>query len=728
MQGNEYETGLIQRTFDYLFQRTRNQPVSYEFKITYCEIYNETVYDLMNPYNTSSITIREDISRGMVYVDGLLEEYVSSADEAIGVFLRGEQNRHVGETSMNRESSRSHSIFTLSIVSKVHNDEIVDVRESRLNLVDLAGSERQKSSQTAGVRLKEAGNINKSLLALGNVINALVDISNGKQRHVQYRDSKLTFLLRDSLGGNAKTAIIGNVNPNHSCVSETISTLRFCARAKEIKTQAVVNVTYEGNVLELQEEIRRLRHELIRYKSVQNANGHLTSQEMPQEQKDLNWVYELYQLNKDEIELNCVNKLLLSRLVESHSEVKTLAEEIKEMEKVIESQKNLIQTERMKLKFKESTIDRMKASSRSTATSLDSGELHAKVAELEALNAQLEYINENHPKVNSFAAENMKLRNMLSAIDYKFTQYEAMKKMSVEANKYESLLLQLLENAKAALPKETVQVSSKADKNLISFLDVTLQDVKRELSYYQNICVDYEDMIQTKFHPEIGDLEAKLVYYKFKEMNSSRKINQMTATLQLSQQDNADLLSDLEDLNNEIIQLQASVKEKDNEISALKHEIEQIYRTHEAEMDSVKKQSHEIQNAVLAAHSQISSLEEQKKQFCDRISELEQTKMALEISVRSKEYELKEAKEDIGSLKQDLSSFKESQEHFASSHQQNIQEKEEQVKSLMVEMEDKSAILDSQAKSIESLDETNKSLTQENAQLKKVTALLSLRP
>lgn len=164
---------------------------------------------------------------------------------------------------MNKESSRSHSVLTTTIESKTMTASGVwQLRSAAFHIIDLAGSERSKHTQAEGQRLKEAGAINKSLSALGIVINSLVDISEGKQRHVHYRDSKLTFLLRDSLGGNSKTMIIANITPAPSSVNETLSTLKFAQRAKLIKNKAVINEESSGTIALLKTEIRRLKKEL----------------------------------------------------------------------------------------------------------------------------------------------------------------------------------------------------------------------------------------------------------------------------------------------------------------------------------------------------------------------------------------------------------------------------------------------------------------------------------
>ena len=137
------------------------------------------------------------------------------------------------------------------------------MKTSRFHIIDLAGSERSKNTNAVGERLKEAGMINKSLSTLGNVINSLVDQSEGKSRHIPYRDSKLTFILRDSLGGNSKTVIIANISPSAVNVGETLSTLEFAKRAKQIKNRAVVNEDSSGTILVLKNEIRRLKKDLV---------------------------------------------------------------------------------------------------------------------------------------------------------------------------------------------------------------------------------------------------------------------------------------------------------------------------------------------------------------------------------------------------------------------------------------------------------------------------------
>jgi len=256
--------GIMPRVFEYIFDSIQKEKeekgtaVDYVVKCAYLQVYNETITDLLTP-SQHNLNIREDTLKG-VYVEDLTEETVKHPEDCYRVLRKGVANRTVSATSMNQESSRSHGVFTVIIERKEEKpDNLVSKRVSRLNLVDLAGSERQKLAKTSGQTLKEASNINRSLSVLGYVIMALVDASNGKERHINYRDSKLTFLLKDSLGGNAKTCMVATVSPSELNLVETISTLKFAQRAKYIRNKAYVNEETTGSLVQLQAEVRRLQ-------------------------------------------------------------------------------------------------------------------------------------------------------------------------------------------------------------------------------------------------------------------------------------------------------------------------------------------------------------------------------------------------------------------------------------------------------------------------------------
>jgi len=243
---DEEQKGIIPRIVEQIFTSilTSSGNIEYTVRVSYMEIYMERIRDLLAPQN-DNLPIHEEKSRG-VYVKGLLEIYVSSVQEVYEVMRRGGTTRAVAATNMNQESSRSHSIFVITVTQK--NVETGSSKSGTLFLVDLAGSEKVGKTGASGQTLEEAKKINKSLSSLGNVINALTD---GKSTHIPYRDSKLTRILQESLGGNSRTTLIINCSPSSYNDQETMSTLRFGTRAKSIKNKAKVNAELSPTELKI---------------------------------------------------------------------------------------------------------------------------------------------------------------------------------------------------------------------------------------------------------------------------------------------------------------------------------------------------------------------------------------------------------------------------------------------------------------------------------------------
>uniref|UniRef100_U3KPK1 Kinesin-like protein KIF17 n=1 Tax=Oryctolagus cuniculus TaxID=9986 RepID=U3KPK1_RABIT len=246
-------------------------------RASYLEIYNEDVRDLLGANTKQKLELKEHPEKG-VYVKGLSMHTVHSVAQCERVMETGWKNRSVGYTLMNKDSSRSHSIFTISIEIYAVDERGKDhLRAGKLNLVDLAGSERQSKTGATGERLKEATKINLSLSALGNVISALVD---GRCRHIPYRDSKLTRLLQDSLGGNTKTLMVACLSPADNNYDESLSTLRYANRAKNIKNKPRINEDPKDALLrEYQEEIKRLKAILAQQMGPTGQPALLSSQE-----------------------------------------------------------------------------------------------------------------------------------------------------------------------------------------------------------------------------------------------------------------------------------------------------------------------------------------------------------------------------------------------------------------------------------------------------------------
>ena len=278
IMGAAHDLGIVPRLAVELFERVNDAPVGATFEVTatYAELYNEVISDLLKPERVN-LAIREDKKRG-VHVEGLSEWVVRTPDEIYGLMERGAAQRATGSTRMNELSSRSHAVFIVIVENARAGEGGFEtgaergggpgdarqlVRVGKLNLVDLAGSERVRLTGATGVRLEESKKINQSLSALGNVIKALTE-SKGRRSHVPYRDSKLTRVLEDSLGGNCKTTMMAMISPALEAFAESLSTVKFANRAKHIKNTARVNEDLDQKSLlrKYERELRRLRQEL----------------------------------------------------------------------------------------------------------------------------------------------------------------------------------------------------------------------------------------------------------------------------------------------------------------------------------------------------------------------------------------------------------------------------------------------------------------------------------
>ncbi len=701
------QRGLIPRTFEYLFECIRGeeeisrqnasaQADEREFlcKCSYVEIYNESIYDLldMSALGTTCI-LREDIKRG-VYIEGAREEIITSPAEAYEVYERGSLNRHVAETSMNRESSRSHSVFTLFIQSKQRVGEIVDVRESRFNLVDLAGSERQQATGTTGQRLKEAGNINKSLLALSNVINALVEISHGRPRHVHYRDSKLTFLLRDSLGGNSKTVIIANVSPSASFYPETLSTLKFAQRAKLIKNKAVVNKDIQGNVLQLQAEIQRLQHELYLARS---SSGPMQMMIDSPESKRLRVDQAAQELNGlDPAEAYLMLTMALERQAECNDEIDSLKNRLNVLEELVRRKEAQNQSTRMILKFRENALQ-SDVNESSTLT-----DLKREIGELRK-------IIEHHPEVTRFAYENLQLREKL----YKYEGFER------RVEEFETTLSrhrqyeQMLTNRLLVLEKRENEMMSNSDES-ISMQGITESSNEKPLDTANN----NDDEIKAR-DLKISELEEALSAAEARLL----QLNEIEGEIESLQQK----------LASRPVMLQSSMETEvsGSLVSARVLEAERLELARlRAERDTLSTQLESLQRALEKErdHSRLllQDYESAKREFTNRTQEFEGQMAALRGDYDAANQKCRSTQNERALLAQELEVTRQVLAEVKS--QQNSQEHEhsaaEQAGRRIAELEteltaakDRLSNFDALQAANASLSDRNKILQAENGQL-----------
>uniref|UniRef100_A0A672ZLN1 Kinesin-like protein n=1 Tax=Sphaeramia orbicularis TaxID=375764 RepID=A0A672ZLN1_9TELE len=487
--------GVIPRSFEYLFFLINReveksaQAKSFLCKCSFIEIYNEQIYDLLDTAS-ASLFVRENIKKG-VFVEGAVEKFVNSAAEAYQVLSMGWRNRRVASTSMNRESSRSHAVFTMTLESKESINDVVNIRMSQLNLVDLAGSERQKDTHTEGSRLKEASSINRSLMCLGQVIMALVDVSNGKNRHICYRDSKLTFLLRDSLGGNAKTYIIANVHPGSKCFGETLSTLHFAQRAKLIKNKAIINEDTQGNVRQLQAEVKKLKEQLAQALASQTLDS-----------------------GRDSIEIqhNASYKAKFMAAVRlwkrREEEKRVLHEKVAQLEEAWTQKDKFIHSSRMIVRFREDHISRLEKKLKAGQISLTDSEFQAHINQLKEEIKILRDQVDHHPKMTRYAAENYSLRQenrLLRSLESITNSQEAVAQIAAEL---EEAFQKALESEKPTETSTTQVAVDAASATTIEKLKAQFLQKQSDLTAALHAFEEYKDVTKK----QMSQLESEKRY------------------------------------------------------------------------------------------------------------------------------------------------------------------------------------------------------------------------
>uniref|UniRef100_A0A9I9DNE2 Kinesin motor domain-containing protein n=1 Tax=Cucumis melo TaxID=3656 RepID=A0A9I9DNE2_CUCME len=525
------DCGLTLRIFEHLFTRIgmeekskRDVKLKYSCKCSFLEIYNEQITDLLEPSSTN-LQLREDSKKG-VYVENLTEHSVSTINDVVKLLLQGAANRKMAATYMNSESSRSHSVFTCIIESHWEKDSRTHLRFARLNLVDLAGSERQKSSGAEGDRLKEAANINKSLSTLGSidhriernlnyksdigdlasilrfpvlqidtmllspisalfcslVIMSLVDLAHGKHRHIPYRDSRLTFLLQDSLGGNSKTTVIANVSPSFWSVSanETLSTLKFAQRAKQIQNNAKVNECASGDETALQRQILHLKGQLSFLLKHSNFPRSILSSVPRLEEFGVSAPFDDYgalgnrmQTENHKMKLMEASLIGASRREEvANTTIKKLEFEIEHMKRLAFQQEEDGQRTKMLLKFREEKIRQLELflGGMVSADQYLLDENKALAVEIKMLQAKID----RNPELTRVSLENSKLTEQLQVYHnfYELGEREAL--LTEVAELRNELLVALGKNSTISerdkYQNETMSIKSYIQDDTLSYI------------------------------------------------------------------------------------------------------------------------------------------------------------------------------------------------------------------------------------------------------------------
>uniref|UniRef100_A0A0D9ZD74 Kinesin motor domain-containing protein n=1 Tax=Oryza glumipatula TaxID=40148 RepID=A0A0D9ZD74_9ORYZ len=507
----------------------KEEKLRFTCKCSFLEIYNEQILDLLNP-NSVNLQIREDAKKG-VHVENLTEHEVSNAREAMQQLVEGAANRKVAATNMNRASSRSHSVFTCLIESKWESQGINHHRFSRLNLVDLAGSERQKSSGAEGERLKEATNINKSLSTLGLVITNLIAVSNKKSHHVPYRDSKLTFLLQDSLGGNSKTTIIANISPSNCCAAETLSTLKFAQRAKYIRNNAIINEDASGDVLSMRLQIQHLKKEVSRLQGLVNSDkAECTSSSgfICESPSTLKWnqgqgSFSPLMFDKRAMQRKDYDAALVAafrREQETEAKLKAMIAAKLVAEQLATQRAEEVRSFKMRLRFREDRIKRLEqvTSGKLSAESHLLQEKEDLVKEVDALRGLLD----RNPEVTRFAMENLQLKEDIRRLQT-FVDEGEREMMHEQIIVLQDKLLEALDwklmHEKDPINKDLSFLGESADEEM-EFLRLQAIQNEREIeSLRKNLsfCLESKEKLERRVDELTLELEAAKKYHEESE-------------------------------------------------------------------------------------------------------------------------------------------------------------------------------------------------------------------
>ncbi len=582
MEGFTYNSqaeqrGIIQRTIEDIFtyiEQTSNENTKFIIRASYLQIYNESISDLLKP-EKKNLQIREDKKKG-IYVDLLSEWAVRTPVDLYALLKRGGSYRTTAATLMNDVSSRSHAVFVITVeqmtTENIKGQTHTQIKVGKLNLVDLAGSERIRITGATGQQLEESKKINKSLSCLGNVINALTDQKG--RIHVPYRDSKLTRLLEDSLGGNCKTTMLAMISPAHESFSESLSTLHFAQRAKKIKNRPVINEDLNNRALirQYELELRNLRNELEQKNKMLQSNELVMQLQEEKEQalqdkneaiRELEKASRQYLLEREE-KLNLEKKIQMM-----NSQMITGGHKIEETPQFKSALKNQLQKYESKIQEIEKEKEKMFEDIHESEQYKDilnkqkdimialSNKLNERDEIIANLEEQLEILNDQETNLNNYAMRINQLEALLIKNKIPFSNLPKLKKN--EDNDKNYLPYEAETNYKQFDNKPLVMLSSEEKVNELRGI---ISEQENKINYYDVMLKKLMNTVNPDGKVNLNKLlqqmeTAKDLYNKINELQKEKEIykNQVNEL-----NDNiSELKEELEDVKNNKI-------ENDNEI------------------------------------------------------------------------------------------------------------------------------------------------------------------
>ena len=610
--------GIIPRAFDYIFEKVKqtqqgDKSSKYSVSIAFIQIYLETIQDLFEPSN--QVKIREDPDTG-VYLENALWIKVNSTAQCAAAFKKGEKNRVTECTRMNAHSSRSHALLIAKIeknFSDAESNEHV-MTKSMLYLVDLAGSERVAKTKAKEMRLEEAKKINYSLLVLGNCIQSLTD---SKSTHVSYRDSKLTRILQESLGGNAKTSLIVTVSPSTYNAEETISSLNFGLRAMKVQNKPMINKTedYQAQCFKLQEDYDKLMDSYsklkIDYDNVVEENNKLKNSEVYLDLQRQSLKMKLGEeggksgsgRNKTIKESDHQNEI---------EELKSkFSEEIKKMEKFYEDV----------IKNKDDEHDKMLKEIDDTLVKKEN-----EIDMLKASNEELQYkFDTISDSVNDITKENEDLKKSMNDMLIEREGYQAkLQQLSYDNEKFKSNMDNLKKKiSEDEIKKSKIKTSSSQTESLID------QKTKELLL---NMKISLNDIIMNRYDKIMNQLLISIeTMNNDSNVNSIKvkKLNESIETIQKSYEEKLQAANEqIEELNEEIKNLNNDKKKNDQ----IKKDLKSQY---EKEITSLKNQIKDMEQNQSLTKKEMIEFQNQKKAFEKKMYDITNDNKILSVNAQS---------------------------------------------------------------------------------------------
>ncbi|CAL7948925.1 unnamed protein product [Xylocopa violacea] len=524
---SDSSAGIIPRSLSHLFDKLQLlEAQEYTVRVSFLELYNEELFDLLSPNDDGlKLKLYEDTSRkGAIIIHGLEEVTIHNISEVYKVLQKGSQRRQIATTLINARSSRSHTVFSITVHMKETTTDGDDVlKTGKLNLVDLAGSENVGRSGAVDKRVREAGSINQSLLTLSRVITALVE----KAPHIPYRESKLTRLLQESLGGRAKMSIIATISPASINIEETLSTLDYAHRARNITNRPEINQKLSKKEFRKQylEEIERLQRDLLatrhktgvyladeNYKEIQE----FISQQIKEIEEKTNHVkaLEIIVQNKKKI----VNDIKMKSIAQK-KELHEIKIKLNSVERALESTNNKLQQSAQELNEQKYLVERYKNTEQSLLSQANSL--------LSVANTAIEDSYKLHDKI----AHKTEIERTLENLGEEFKNNVSKYLQSIESDVL--TCGKRLKQFCTSIKNELVIVTSVGCKNIDTALQQIssnlstqyLSDTNNNLTNYINERLNYQNWIQNEMKNTVGTMECEQEYINAVSLTLSQHIN-----------------------------------------------------------------------------------------------------------------------------------------------------------------------------------------------------------